>query len=166
MEITQAKGNDLIEVLFLLKVCILDMNMKGLKHWNSVYPSTEHIRQDLENGRIYLVRDRKVCKGMVTLNETESEDYMQLEFPSGRNKPLYLKNLAVHPRWQGKGIAKLLIDYASKFAREKGFNCIRLDVYNSCENSKKLCEKQSFKEVALFHRPYQKIPYVCYEKLI
>jgi ribosomal protein S18 acetylase RimI-like enzyme len=166
MEITQAKGNDLIEILFLLRVCILDMNLKGLKHWNSVYPGTELIRKDLENGRIYLVRDRKVCKGMVTLDETEPEDYRQLEFPSGRNKPLYLKNLAVHPQWQGKGIAGLLIDYVSKLALEKGFDCIRIDVFNSGENSIKLCEKQSFKEVASFHCAFQKIPFICYEKLL
>jgi len=164
MEILQAKPNDLIEILYLLKVCILDMNKKGLKHWNSAFPDPGKIRLDLYNACIYLVKDKGVCKGMVTLNELEPEDYRQIGFNSGKHRPLYLQNMAVHPKWQGQGIAKRMVEFALKLAQEKGFDAIRLDVFKPSEGARLLYEKQSFKEVGTFHSANQKIPFVCYEK--
>jgi ribosomal protein S18 acetylase RimI-like enzyme len=164
MEIVLAKPTDLIEILYLLRVCILDMNTKGLKLWNNVFPGTEMIQSDLDNGSIYLVKDKGVCKGMVTLNENEPEDYKQLNFQSGKQKPLYLQNMIVHPKWQGIGIAKLMIEYAQKLAKEKGFDCIRLDVFKPCDSARQLYEKQHFNEVASYHAAFQNIPFICYEK--
>jgi GNAT superfamily N-acetyltransferase len=164
MEIIQAKPSELIEILYLLKVCILDMNKKGLKHWNSTNPDSERMQQSLDSGFIYLAKDNGVCKGMVTLNDLEPDDYKQVDFPSGRKKPMYLQNMVVHPKWQGQGIAKQLIEFAQKLAREKGFDSIRMDVFKPSEDARQLCEKQSFKEVASFLAAYQKIPYICYEK--
>jgi ribosomal protein S18 acetylase RimI-like enzyme len=164
MEIIQAKPADLIEILYLLRVCILDMNAKGLKHWNSCYPCSETILSDLESGTIYLTKDKGVCKGMVTLNDQPPEDYKDLHFNSGKQKPIYLQNLAVHPRWQGMGIARQMVEFAQKIAQEKGFDCIRLDVFQPSDKARQLYEKQLFKEVASFYSADQKIPFVCYEK--
>jgi ribosomal protein S18 acetylase RimI-like enzyme len=164
MEINQAKPTDLIEILFLLRVCILDMNAKGLKHWNSAFPGPQLIQSDLEQGIIYVIKDKGVCKGMVTLNEHEPEDYKDLGVKSAKGRTLYLQNMAVHPNWQGLGIASQLIEFAQKAAREKGFDSIRLDVSESSLQARKLYEKQLFTEIASFHSTYQKIPFVCYEK--
>ena len=166
MEINQARPNDLIEILFLLRVCTLDMNSKGLKHWNSTFPGTEVIQSDLKNGSIYLVKDKGVCKGMVTLSDREPVDYRDVDFQNPISKPLYLQNMAVHPKWQGKGIAQLMVDYAQNFAKDHGFDSIRLDVFKPSESARQLYEKQLFREVASFHSAFQKIPFICYEKHI
>ncbi len=164
MNIIRAKSTDLIEVLFLLRVCIREMNSQGLKHWNSSSPDVEDIKADLEKGLIYLVKDKGVCKGMVTLNDTQPDEYKSLTFPSGLNKPLYLKNMIVHPKWQGKGIATMMIEFAQNHARSMGFDCIRLDVFMPSDKARQLYEKQLFREVTTFHSDFQKIPYICYEK--
>lgn len=166
MEIIQAKSTDLIEILYLLKVCIRDMNSKGMKHWNSAFPETTIIQSALDRGAIYLAKDKGVCKGMVTLNEHQPEDYKSLNFPSGMQKPLYLQNMVVHPKWQGQGIAIQMTDFAQKYAKENGFDCIRLDVFMPSDRARQLYEKQLFTEVTTFHSDFQKIPYVCYEKQI
>ncbi len=80
MNILLAKDTDLIEILYLLRVCVLDMNMKGLKHWNSACPGAEQMQKDLDNKSIYLVKDRGVCKGMITLDEQEPDDYKACKF--------------------------------------------------------------------------------------
>jgi GNAT superfamily N-acetyltransferase len=164
MEINQAKSTDLIEILFLLKVCIRDMNLKGMKHWNSVFPDVSLIKLSLTEGIIYLAKDKGVCKGMVTLNRIQPDEYKSLSFPSGLKKPLFLQNMVVHPKWQGIGIATMLIEFAQNFAMENGFDCIRLDVFMPSENARHLYEKQLFREIATFHYDFQKIPYICYEK--
>jgi ribosomal protein S18 acetylase RimI-like enzyme len=140
------------------------MNTKGLKHWNSAFPGPDAIQADLSGGTIFLVKDKGVCKGMVTLNDQPPEDYKDLHFNSGKQKPIYLQNLAVHPRWQGMGIARQMVEFAQKIAQEKGFDCIRLDVFQPSDKARQLYEKQLFKEVASFYSADQKIPFVCYEK--
>jgi GNAT superfamily N-acetyltransferase len=164
MEITQAKSSDLVEILYLLRVCIRDMNAKGFWHWNSAYPSTGQIQKDLLDGSIYLAKDNFVCKGLISLNYSEPEDYRQMNLSSTGSKPLFLHYMAVHPTWQGKGIAGNMIDFAQKMARDKGFTCIRLDIYQSSEAVRQLCEKLSFRVIGSFQANYQRIPYVCYEK--
>ena len=164
MEIIQAKDKDLIEILYLLKVCILDMNKKGLKHWNSAYPDVESIQTDLLKGAIYLLKDKGVCKGMLTLNDAEPEEYRDITWPENSSKPLYLHRMAIHPKWQGLGLAKRLIDFTNDYARRNGFQCIRLDVFSPSDHARQLYEKQDFQEIGVFHAAYQKVPYICYEK--
>jgi len=164
MEVIRAKYNDLIEVLYLLKVCISDMNRKGLKHWNSAYPDVESIKSDLHKGAIFLLKDRGVCKGMLTLNSSEPEEYREINWPDKSLRPLYLQRMAIHPKWQGQGLAKNLIDFADDYARKNGYQCIRLDVFSPSERARQLYEKQDFREIGVFHADYQKVPYVCYEK--
>jgi ribosomal protein S18 acetylase RimI-like enzyme len=164
MEIIQAKPTDLVEILYLLKVCTRDMNSKGLRHWSSSFPAAEQVDGDLHDGHIYLVKDRGVCKGMVILNSAEPEDYRQMNLSSNNSKPLFVYCMAVHPTWQGKGIARMMIDYAQEMAKKNGFTCIRLDIYKTSEEARQLCEKLSFKEIGSFQANFQRIPYVCYEK--
>lgn len=166
MEIIKAKKNDLIEILFLLKVCIRDLNSKGFKHWNNCCPDIETIQESLDRGIIFVVKDRGVCKGMVTLNDNQPEEYKSLYFPSGLRRPLCLQNMVVHPNWQGRGIATMMIEFAQNYAKENNFDCIRLDVFMPSEDARQLYQNQSFREVASFHSEFQKIPYICYEKQI
>ncbi|MBN2480563.1 MAG: GNAT family N-acetyltransferase [Bacteroidales bacterium] len=166
MEILQANDKDLIEILYLLKVCIADMNKKGLKHWNSAYPDAESIKNDLAKGVIYVLKDKGVCKGMVTLNDTEPEEYRQIKWSDDLSRPLYLHRMAIHPKWQGLGLARELIDFADEFARRNGYNCIRLDVFSPSDRARQLYEKQDFRQAGTFHASYQRVPYVCYEKLL
>ena len=56
MEIQLASSSDFVEILFLLRQCIKDMNEKGLKQWNTAYPSPEMIRGDIDGGVLYLYR--------------------------------------------------------------------------------------------------------------
>jgi len=164
MEIIQAKAVDLVEILYLVKVCITDMNARGLMHWNSTYPGAGLFQRDLDDGNIFLIKDRGVCKGMVTLSSKEPEEYRQLNFTSVNKKPLYMMRMAVHPMWQGKGIASKMIEFAQQMAREKGYTCIRLDVFQTSEDARNLCIGRNFKEIGSFQSDYQRIPFLCYEK--
>ncbi len=163
MELFKATLSDLIEILYLLRVCIIDMNEKGMKQWNSAYPERSVIRRFLEEGKIYLVKERWVCKGMITISDDEPEDHIDLQKP-GIKATLFLRWLAIHPLWQGKGIDRMLINFAEKFAAEKGYLKIKLDVFSSSDMVNHLVKEFSFSEVGKFYTSYQKIPFICYEK--
>ncbi len=166
MEIHQAKPSDLIEILYLLKECVKDMNAKGMKHWNSSYPGVEDIDHDLNNESIFLVKDKGVCMGMITLNESEPEEYKCVKWDSNDARILYMKRMAVHPNWHEKGVAELLVNFAEKYARENKYNYIRLDTLSSNQSETKLYTSSKYDEVGQFHSTFQKTPFKCYEKKI
>jgi len=166
MEITQAKDSDFIEILYLLKVCILDMNRNGLTHWNSVYPGPEIILDDLAKSSIYLVKDKGVCKGMVTLDNQEPDEYKGIQWPSKAQKPLFVHRLAVHPNWQGQGIARKLMTFAEEFALKNGYDALRIDVFSDNLHAQNLCRKNNFNEAGKFLSFFQQQPFICYNKKI
>jgi GNAT superfamily N-acetyltransferase len=166
MEILQAKNTDFIEILYLLRVCILDMNRNGLTHWNSVYPGPDIVQEDLERSSIYLIKDRGVCKGMITLDNKEPEEYKGIHWTSAASKPLFVHRLAVHPNWQGQGIARMLLAFAEEFALKKGFDALRIDVFSSSTPARDLCRKSSFNEAGNFFSFSQQQPFICYDKKI
>lgn len=166
MEIVQAKDTDFIEILYLLRVCILDMNKKGFKHWNSVYPGPEIIREDLAKEAIYLAKEKGVCKGMVTLDNVEPEEYKAIKWSDNASNPLFMHRLAVHPIWQGKGIAIMLMNFAEEFAKQKGFDSLRIDVNITSLHAQHLCEKQKFNKAGEFYNIFQQQPFVCYQRKI
>ncbi|MBN2274683.1 MAG: GNAT family N-acetyltransferase [Bacteroidales bacterium] len=142
------------------------MNKNGLKHWNNVYPGPDVISDDLAKRNIYLAKDKGVCKGMVTIDRDEPDDYKKIQWPNAAGKPLYLHRLAVHPSWQGQGIAKMLLDFAEDYAVKNGFDALRIDVYSTSTQARNLCVKQSFNEAGNFFSVFQQQPFVCYEKKI
>jgi ribosomal protein S18 acetylase RimI-like enzyme len=166
MEIQKAKSSDLIEILYLLKECVRDMNQKGMKHWNSSYPGIEDIDRDLNKESIFLIKDKGICMGMVTLNEIEPEEYKGIHWSSNDSKTLYMKRMAVNPIWQDKGIAEMLVKFAEKYARENKYNYIRLDTLSSNQSEAKLYANGNYNEVGEFHSTFQKTPFKCYEKKI
>jgi len=166
MEILQAKQSDLIEILFLVRECVKDMNLKGMKHWNSSYPGVEEIGLDLDRDFIYLVKEKGVCIGMVTLDESEPDEYKGIKWSGNNARILYMKRMAVHPAWQDKGIAEMLVKFAEKYASEKKYNYIRLDTLSSNQAEAKLYTNSSYDEVGEFYSTFQKTPFKCYEKKI
>ncbi|MBN1416810.1 MAG: GNAT family N-acetyltransferase [Bacteroidales bacterium] len=166
MEIMQAREADLIEILYLLRICILDMNENGLKHWNSVYPGPDIICDDLTKRSIFLVKEKGVCKGMVTLDSVEPEEYKNIEWTTPARKPLFLHRLAVHPNWQGQGIARMLLNFAEEYAQKNGYDALRIDVYSTSTHAKNLCKKQMFNEAGNYFSVFQQQPFVCYDKKV
>ncbi len=164
MDIIKAIPSDLVEIMYLLRVCVKDMNEKGMKQWNNVYPDLLLMKKNLYGGLIYLAKERGVCKGMVTLNQEMPEDYNEILTNTDDKKTLFIQWLAVHPKWQNKGISKMLMDFAENFAKENGYKSILLDVFNNHEIAHQICQKYNYHEVGKFHSTMQKIAYVCYEK--
>ncbi len=166
MEIQKAKPSDLIEILYLLKECVRDMNQKGMKHWNSCYPGIEDIDHDLNKESIFLVKNKGICMGMITLNESEPEEYKEINWSSNDSKILYMKRMAVHPNWQDRGVAEMLVKFAEDYARENKYKYIRLDTLSSNQSENKLYSNGKYNEVGQFHSSFQKTPFKCYEKKI
>ena len=81
-------------------------------------PVPRQIQHDLKSACIYLAKDKGVCKGMVTLNEMNPKITNRLI--SIRQKKTFIP--AEHgcaSEMAGKGIAKIMVEFAQKLPRKK-----------------------------------------------
>lgn len=164
MKILKATHNDLVEVLFLLKECVSDLNSNGLKHWNNAYPGADNMIKAIESETLYLLKEKGVAKGMVTLGMESPEEYKNIEWKTDSDKIIFIKFLAVHPRWENTDIAKKLIEFVEQYASDNNFSALRIDVYGGIEMAEKLFDDTGFNKTGQFHSSFQSTPYYAYEK--
>ena len=79
-------------------------------------------------------------------------------------KPLYLTGIAVHPRWQGKGVGRLLLAEAENVARAWPGDAIRLDAFDGPAGAGDFYAKNGYREVARVK--YKTSPLIYYEFLL
>jgi len=67
---------------------------------------------------------------------------------------LVMDGIAVHSEARGKGIGSRLLEEIENYAKEHGFDRVRLDVIDINPKAKKLYERKGFKAVKTEHFPY------------
>ncbi len=166
MEIIQATPSDLIEVLFLVRECVIKMNQDGMKQWNSAYPGPEMLKEEIESKNLFLAKELGIAKGLISFARDEPDEYQKIEWQNKEGKVLYIKLLAVHPLWHGKGISRILLDFAGNYAKENKFTLIRTDLLSENPLIKKLVDDSDFSKAGEYFSNFQKMPYQCFEKKI
>ena len=163
MNIRKASPADLIEVLYLLHVCIQEMNSKGWIHWDL---ENLTVKDDIEDGIVFIYKENETCLGMVTLTTEEAPEYKDVLWNQMPGRPLLVKRLIVHSKWHTQGIEKQLITFAEQFGIENGFSSLRLDVFAENKEAVALYEQLNFKYSGEIMFQYQKVPNTCFEKVL
>ena len=162
--IRRAKILEIPEILALTRACAADMISRGIYQWDDQYPSENIFRKDIQLGRLFLrIEDEKLL-GLIALCEDKDPEYEEVNWltPDGRN--LYVHRLAVHPRYQGFGYARQLMDFAEQYAREKEYTSIRLDTFSKNSRNQKFYERRGYTRLEEIFLPNQSPhPFYCYE---
>jgi GNAT superfamily N-acetyltransferase len=119
-----------VDLLYAILVeCGLDMRDRfGLTHWVPAYP--RHLfEEEVTKGVVYSVEE---CGGGDTVAtfsaSSETPSYLDLSlWDTGREPCIYLSRLAVLPRLQHRGIGRVCVATAERFALERDCRSIRLD---------------------------------------
>jgi len=82
-------------------------------------------------------------------------------FFSDSKAPLYLIDMAVAPRWQGRGFGRRLLEAAKTTARARGADAIRLDAYDSAAGAGSFYAGSGFREVG--RKTFRGTPLIYYE---
>ena len=164
MEIIRAGKDNLIDVVFLFREAVRDMNKRGLYHWNTGYPNHDIIETDLEEGSLFMVMENYACIGVIVMNEKSSPEFNTVDWKGNGEKVLYVHRMAVHPLWRGKGVTEKMLGFAEKYGKENNYTSIRLDVSDSNDHRIEILKNRKFDDVGKIQFPYQKVPFTCYEK--
>ncbi|HYW93988.1 MAG TPA: GNAT family N-acetyltransferase [Bacteroidales bacterium] len=160
--IAQAEEKDLIEIMFVYKACVADMNASGLFNWNTAYPGQHDVLADIRKGDLYLYREHNATLGVVCINHEQPDEYGDLNWKY-KGPFLVVHRLAVHPAFRNRDIGGKMMKFAHELARDKGYSAIRLDVIMVNPPALKLYQKAGFENVGTIHFAYQKHPFMCME---
>ena len=167
MKITTPTRKDLPEILDLVAACTEKMQSNGNFQWDDTYPTPEILLKDIEESTLLIVLAEHEIIGILALTIKEEPQYNDIMWKDEGGRALEIHRMGVHPKWQEKGVGKILFDYAEKYGRKNGFSSIRLDTY--CENERmiKLIEQRGYikKTEEIFFPPLVP-PFYCYEKIL
>lgn len=99
-------------------------------------PSVEMIDAYLQNAVIYIAELKQETIGVYVLFNTGPET-------------AEIKNIAVEPVHQGKGIGKMLLEHAAQMAKASGCNTLLIGTADSSINQLSLYQKAGFKIIGL-----------------
>lgn len=162
MEIRKAKPDDINEILALIILAITDMEKDSIFQWDSIYPNSLIIHQDVKDQTLFVLIDNNIIKGIITLNTDQPQEYSELNWIHNHSKIIVIHRLCVHPSYKGAGLAKKLLSFTIDYCRKNAFSVIRLDAYT--ENKRALALYEHFGYECVGQVTFRKGVFNCYEK--
>ena len=123
-----------------------------------VYPTRTDARRAQAAGALYLAWDGARAIGSMVLNHDADPDYAQVPgWGPDADWPhlLLIHTLAVHPAYQGRGLARRLLAHAEVLARQSGMRALRLDVCVGNVPAIRLYELSRFRLLLLDTKRYR-----------
>lgn len=105
-----------------------------------VYPSDAELRKSMDAGELYVLEDEGAIAAAVIINNEYNPSYEGLPWrvDAPPERVFMLHTLGVAPAMQGRGVTKRVVAECLATAREKGAECVRLDVLGGNEPAEKL----------------------------
>lgn len=159
-----AKLSQIASILTITKACAERMNFDGLFQWNETYPNSEAFERDIKRGELYVYISEKNILGCIVISTIMDKEYETIKWLTETTNHYYIHRLAVHPKYQGKGIARSLMDFAEKLGIENGKVSIRLDTFSQNLRNQKFYDARGYKRLESIYFPNQsEFPFYCYE---
>lgn len=133
LTIQPAKENQLLEVLYIIRECAEQLIAKGLTSWHNTHDDYAAISLDIRSKYVYLVFIGRIPVGTITIKPDASDATVS-----------YLDRLAIFPHYQGRGLAKEMIDFAEAHSRGLGFKMLRGIIPIDDDSLCKLLDKKGF----------------------
>ena len=167
MKIERAVIIDLEQLYSITKSCAKHMIENGIFQWNEQYPSKNVLKKDIELKQVWKLVENDLIIGLIVLTEIEDSEYKPVKWLTENTGSLYIHRLAVHPKYQRKGYAQKLMNFAEKYAVEKNYYSIRLDTFSKNIGNQQFYEKRNYIKLESIYFPNQsEHPFYCYEKIL
>ncbi|WP_159302482.1 GNAT family N-acetyltransferase [Maribacter litoralis] len=165
--IAPAKISQIPEILTMTNACRIAMEANGIYQWTTEYPSQKAFEKDIDRNELYVLLEDNAIIGCIVVSLLMDDEYKNVAWltPNGIN--YYIHRLAVHPKYQGKGCARRLMDFGENFARENNALSVRLDTFSQNKRNQKFYEQRGYAKLGDIFFPNQsKHPFHCYELVL
>ena len=167
IKIELAEINDINDIMKMIHDCANDLIGKNIFQWNEKYPSRDIFLSDIEKKNLFIFKNNSGIIGCIALSHEKDIEYTDVKWLTKDDKNLYLHRLAVDPKFQKKGIGKLLMDFAEDYARNNKFISVRLDTFSKNERNNRFYKSRKYTKLDDVYFPNQsEFPFHCYEKIL
>lgn len=143
-----------------------ELEKNGIYQWTDNYPTRSIIEKDVEKGVLFMLRNDREILGAITISEEQETEYQTINWKFDSSKVVVIHRLVIDPKYQGKGYAHILMDFAEKFATENNYSSIRLDAYSQNKKAIDFYEKRRYFIRGHVNFPERAYPFHCMEKEI
>ena len=167
IKIELAEINDINDIMKMIHNCANDLISKNILQWNEKYPNRDIFLSDIEKKNLFILKNNSGIIGCIALSHEKDIEYTDVKWLTKDDKNLYLHRLAVDPKFQKKGIGKLLMDFAEDYARNNKFISVRLDTFSKNERNNRFYKSRKYTKLDDVYFPNQsEFPFHCYEKIL
>jgi len=165
--IRKATIKDIDSILNITKACAKHMINKQIYQWNEHYPNKKAFENDVWRDDLFVIESNSELIGCITISTFMDHEYAPVRWLTPNENNLYIHRLAVYPKFQGKGYAQKLMDYAENYAKTNSFASVRLDTFSKNEKNQKFYEVRGYQRLGNIMFPKQSnYPFYCYELVL
>jgi len=165
--IAPAKISQIPEILTMTNACRIAMEEKGIYQWTTEYPSKKAFEKDIERNDLYVLLEEDAIIGCIVLSQVMDDEYKNVVWLTENGNNYYVHRLAVHPKYQGRGLAQQLMDFGENFARKNNALSVRLDTFSQNKRNQKFYEQRGYVKLEDIFFPKQSAhPFHCYELVL
>ena len=164
MNIRLATLADVPGIMQVIAEVVPGMIASGNFQWDDTYPNAAAFEEDIALGQLWVADADGDIGGVSAITTEQYPEYADVGLDVNETA-IVTHRLAVSPRYQGRGIAGMLMDQAEKVALERGIKTLRVDTNTANKATQSLFPKMGYRfagEMGLKFRPG--LRFYCYEK--
>ncbi|MEM5567121.1 GNAT family N-acetyltransferase [Psychroserpens sp. AS72] len=144
----------------------IDLENNGIHQWSDNYPTISIIENDIRNGVLYTLKSNEKIIGAINISEEQETEYKLIKWRFENSKVLVIHRLVIDPKYQRKGYAQKLMDFAENFAKENNYSSIRLDAYSQNKRVLDFYKNRNYFKRGDVNFPDREYSFHCMEKEI
>ena len=164
--ILKGQLTDLNELFLIYLNGKYELEKNGILQWTKNYPTKSIIESDLRKGVLYTLKNNNEIIGAINISEEQETEYKLIKWKFDNSKVLVIHRLVIDPKYQRKGYAKKLMNFAENFARKNNYSSIRLDAYSQNEKVIDFYKKRNYFIRGDVRFPGREFLFHCMEKEI
>ena len=144
MEFRQGTIDDLNNICILIEAAIKTMEAQGIHQWDGLYPTREDFVNDIINGTLYTVSEKRRLIAIYVISTEYDSEYLNGEWECNGETACIIHRLCVAPEVQNRGIGKMILNHIENQLQNKGVESVRLDVFSENSHAISLYEKSGY----------------------
>jgi GNAT superfamily N-acetyltransferase len=166
MQLRKAVSEDIPAIMALVRLVVPLMRAIGNLQWDDDYPNPAVFESDVNLGQLWLAEIDGEIAGVAAITTDQEPEYANVGWDTNETA-IVVHRLAVDPAFQGKGVAKALMQQAEAVARDRSIAILRVDTNSHNQATQQLFPKLGYiyaGETGFSFRPG--LRFLCYEKRI
>ncbi len=164
IKIGKAASKDIHGLLVLTRACIGHMRRQNIDQWDEVYPGLAIVEADVRSDAAFVACHHGTVAGAFVLNGYQDPEYSEVPWTFRGWPVAVVHRLMVCPEWEGKGLARLLMEYAEASAVQSGHRIMRLDAFSKNPRALRFYEKLGYRNAGQVR--FRKGCFLCFEKIL